>query len=156
MRSPSGSSPGSARGRAPVARTMCGASISSTGAPSRSTDSFAGPFQSAVPLDDGDLVLPQQVTHSGAEASGHVARALDDLFEIESDGLRGEAEGVEVAEQMIDLRGSQQRLSGNAAPVEADPAQMLPLHDAGLHAELSRANRRDVTARSAAENADVE
>ena len=109
-----------------------------------------------MPFDDRDLVLSEQVTHPGAQAARHVPGALDDPFEIERDGVRREAEGVEIAEQVIDLGGPEQGLGRNAAPVEADPAQMFPFHHAGLHAELGRANRGDVTSRSAAENGDVE
>ena len=56
---------------------------------------------------------------------------------------------------VIDLGGAQQRLGGNAAPVQADAAQMLALDDRGLEPELRCADRRDVAARSAADDDDV-
>ena len=57
---------------------------------------------------------------------------------------------------MVDLRAAQQRLGRDAAPVEADAAELVALDDRGLHAELRRADRRDIAARPAAEHDQVE
>ena len=54
-------------------------------------------------------------------------------------------------QQMVDLAGAQQRLGRNAAPVQADAAQMFPLHDGGLHAKLRRPDGRDIAAGTAAQ-----
>src|SRR3546814_10821720 len=56
---------------------------------------------------------------------------------------------------MEDLGRAQQRLGGDAPPVEADAAQILTLDDRGLQAELRRADRRDIAAGARAENNDV-
>ena len=56
---------------------------------------------------------------------------------------------------VIDLRRAQQRLGGDAAPVETNAAQMLALHHGGLEAKLRRANGGDITARPAADDEDV-
>ena len=58
---------------------------------------------------------------------------------------------IEMVQQMIDLRAAQQRLGRNAAPIEADAAELIALDDRGLHAELRRPDRRDIAARPAAE-----
>src|SRR5208283_3551702 len=59
-------------------------------------------------------------------------------------------------EEMIDLRGPQQGLRWDAAPVEADAAQLVALDDRGLHPELRRPDRRDIAAGSATDDNEVE
>src|SRR5205814_2633553 len=55
------------------------------------------------------------------------------------------------------LRGLQQRLRGDAADVEAGAAEPLASLDAGdAHTELRRTDRRDVSARPAANDDDIE
>src|SRR4029077_15601328 len=55
-------------------------------------------------------------------------------------------------QQVIDLRAAKQGLGGNAAPVEADAAQVLALDHDRLHAELGRPDGRDVAARATADD----
>src|SRR6185312_5514383 len=50
----------------------------------------------------------------------------------------------------------QQRLGRDAAPVEADAAEVFALHESGFHAELRRADGGDVAARAAAQHDEVE
>ena len=57
---------------------------------------------------------------------------------------------------MLDLCRSQQGLGRDTAPVQADAAKMFALDDRHLQAELRRPDRRDVTARSRADDDDVE
>src|SRR6266446_4888962 len=59
-------------------------------------------------------------------------------------------------QQVVDLGGAQQRLCRDAAPVEADAAELLTLDDCGLHAELRRPDRGDIAARPTAQHHDVE
>jgi hypothetical protein len=54
--------------------------------------------------------------------------------------------------QVVDLGRAQQRLGRDAAPVEADAAQMLALDQRRLHAELRRADGRDIAAGTAADH----
>ena len=56
---------------------------------------------------------------------------------------------------VIELGGAQQRLGGNAAPVEADAAQVLALDHRGLHAELRRADRRHIAARPGSDHGEI-
>ena len=85
----------------------------------------------------------------------HAARALHDGGRIEADLLGHETVILGVIHVVIDLGGTQQRLGGNAAPVQADAADVLALDDRGLEPELRRPDRRDVTAGSAADDDDV-
>src|SRR4051794_32835796 len=84
------------------------------------------------------------------------ARAGHDLLRIVADLLRREAELVEIVQQMMDLRGAQQRLGRDAAPIEADAAEMLALYEPRLHPELRRPYRRDIAAGSPADHHKVE
>src|SRR6516164_2488109 len=57
---------------------------------------------------------------------------------------------------VIDFRRAQQRLGRDAAPVEADAAEVGFLDDRGLEAELCCADRGDIAAGSGADDDDVE
>ena len=57
---------------------------------------------------------------------------------------------------LIDLGRAQQRLGRDAAPVEADAAQLLALDDRGLQPELRCPDRRDVAAGPGTDHDDVE
>ncbi len=63
---------------------------------------------------------------------------------------------VGVAHQLEDLGGAQQRLGRDAAPVEADAAQMLALDQRHLHAELCGPDGGDIAAGTAADDDQVE
>ena len=57
---------------------------------------------------------------------------------------------------VIDLGRAQQRLGRDAAPVQADAAEMIALDDGGLEAELRRADRGDIAAGTGADDEKVE
>src|SRR5260370_26240030 len=57
---------------------------------------------------------------------------------------------------MKNLRRAQQRLGRNAAPVQADAAEIGFLDNRGLEAELRRADRGDIAAGAGADDDDVE
>ena len=147
---------GSARARAPVARMMCwrrqrGDRL----AVLRRPRAVPCPASLAGAVEHRDLVLLQQMRDAGGELLGDRARALHDLVEVEADVVGGEAEFVEMMQQMIDLGGAQQRLGRDAAPVEADAAEMLALDHGDLHSELRGADRRDIAAGAAADDDQV-
>src|SRR3546814_16448783 len=56
---------------------------------------------------------------------------------------------------MIDFGRAQQRLGRDAAPVEANAAEILALDDRRLEPELRRTDGRDIAARSRAEADEV-
>src|SRR5690349_17101897 len=95
-------------------------------------------------VEHGDLVLLHQAADAGGKLARDLARALDDLGDVEFRILDREAVLVEMLEQLPDLRGAQQRLRRNTAPVEADAAEMLALDDGGLERELRGTDRRDI------------
>src|SRR5438309_5713388 len=55
-----------------------------------------------------------------------------------------------VLHQVGDVGAMEQRFAGNAADVDADPAELVPLHHRRIEAELRGADRADVATRSAA------
>ena len=135
---------------------MCLAASSATGLPSLVTDSLPWPGQLAVAVEHRDLVLLHQVLHAARELPGDAAAALDHLGEVEADVVGGEAIGIQRVQQVVDLARAQQRLGRDAAPVEADAAEVLALHQRGLHAELGGADRGDIAAGAAADHDEVE
>ena len=117
---------------------------------------FADPGDGRLAPDDIDLVLLQQKGDAAIELGRDPARPLHDRRRIKGHlALDLEAIGLGMLGVVIDLRRAQQRLGGDAAPVEADAAQMLALHHGCLEAKLGRANGGDITARPAADDEDV-
>ncbi len=147
--------PGIWRGRAPVARMMLLAVSVATGLPSLVTSSLPGARELGETVEHRDLVLLHQMRDAGGELLGDGARALHDLLQVELDIVRREAELAHVVEQMVDLGGAQQRLGRDAAPVEADAAEMLGLDDRDLHFQLRGADCRDIAARAATDDHQV-
>jgi hypothetical protein len=131
MSFPSASMPGSSRGRA-LAREL------------------------RLPVEHRHLVLLEQETDPRGQLLGDATGALDHLLQVKTDVVRTEAELVEVMQQVRDFGTAQQRLGRDAAPVEADAAQMLALDDHGLHAELRGADRGDIAAGAAADDHEIE
>src|SRR5271169_3777898 len=57
---------------------------------------------------------------------------------------------------MPNLGTAQQRLGRDTAPIEADAAEMLAFDECGFEPELGGADRRDIAARPAAQNHQIE
>ena len=117
---------------------------------------LAGAGELPVPVEDRNLVLLHQVLDPARKLARHLPAALDHFLEVEADIVGREAVLVERVQQMINLARAQQRLGRDAAPVEADAAQILPLHQRGLHAELAGADRRDIATGPAAHHDKIE
>src|SRR3546814_20167295 len=103
-------------------------------------------------VEHGHLVLLQEMADTAVELIRDVAAALHHLAEVEGCPLDREPEQLGVLDVVIDLGGAQQRLRRNAAPIEADAAEMLRFDHRRLHAELSGADRCDIAAGSTAED----
>jgi hypothetical protein len=74
---------------------------------------------------------------------------------IKANLIRRQAVVLGVFHVVVDFGRAQQRLGRDAAPVEADAAEMLALDNGGLHAELGGADGGDIAARSATDDDDV-
>src|SRR5690606_24993486 len=111
----------------------------------------------AAAVVDADLVLLHEPRDTARQAVRDASRARDDALHVELPARVVEAEVLRlIAQHVRDLGAAQQRLGRDAAPVEADAAQVLALDDRGREAELGGADRRDVAARAAADDEDVE
>ena len=112
--------------------------------------------QPASTLHVLDIVLPQQHPDARGESPDHAAAAVDRLAEVVLEVVDGEAELLGPVEQAEHLRVLEQRLAGNAAPVEADAAELRLLHQRRPQAELARAYGRHVASGAAADYRHVE
>jgi hypothetical protein len=92
---------------------------------------------------------------AAVEPARDAPRALHHRAHVEADPLRGEAVIARMLHVVVDLRRAQQRLRRDAAPVEADAPEMLPVHDRGLEPELGRPDRGHVAAGTRADDEDV-
>ena len=111
-----------------------------------------GVGKDGVTLDHVDLVLLHQETHALGLAAHDVAAALDGGAEVDPQVVEGEAVVGGFVERLQHLGIVDQRLGGDAAPVEADAAQALALDDGRLQPQLRRPNRGHIAARPAADH----
>ena len=105
-----------------------------------------------------DLVLLEQKGDALGQAVDHLVLAAQHLLEVERDG--GDLDPVigEMRRGLDEFFGTlQQRLRRDTADIEAGTAEHAALVDAGdLHAELRRADRRDIAARPGADDDQIE
>ena len=116
---------------------------------------LAGRGDGALAHVHRDLVLLHQVRDALVQLLGDRAAAGDDLGEVGLHLARDQPEAVGMAHMVQHLARAEQRLGRDAAPVEADPAQNLPLDDRGLEAQLRCADRGDIAAGPGAEDDEV-
>ena len=105
--------------------------------------------------DHGDLVLLHQMADARGELLGHPARAFHDGIQIVGDIVGAEAEFLGPVHQVEHFGGAQHRLGRDAAPVEADAAQILALDNHDLEAQLRGADRCDISPRPRADHDQV-
>ena len=111
---------------------------------------FAG--EAAVAGEHGHAVLLHQTRHALVELGGHRARARHHRGQVGGRRRHLDAVGGRVPHQPQHVGRAQQRLGRDAAPVQADAAQLRLLHQRGLHAELRGADGGHVAARPAADH----
>src|SRR5206468_8926434 len=90
--------------------------------------------------------------HAAADA----AAALDRFGVVPLEAAQADPDLGGAAEERDDLRVPQQRLGGDAAPVQAHAAGPVVLHDADGETELGAADRGDVAAGAGPDDRDVE
>ena len=101
-----------------------------------------------------DAILLEEVGHAVGQGLHDLVLALHHFLEIEPQVAdQNPMPGKTRACQRVQLAGIEQRLAGDAADVEAGPAQGLALVDRDdFHAELGRTNRRHVATRSGSDH----
>jgi len=102
-----------------------------------------------------DLVLLHQVRDALVELFGDPARTLHHRLDIRADLFGHKAIGTGVLHIVINFRRAQQRLGRDAAPVEADAAQILTLDNRGLEPKLRGTDRGNIATGAGAEDDDV-
>ena len=114
-----------------------------------------GRFEDARALYDGHVVLLEQVAYAVGEPLHDRAAAVHGVAEVVLEVIEADAVLFGVAEGVEHLGVLQQRLAGDAAPVQANAAQLSVFHHSRAHTELARANGGDVTARPRTQNQHV-
>ena len=117
---------------------------------------LAGRIDRGLAPDHRDLVLLHQEADAVIEAFRDAARARHHGLRIERDFLGGKPVILGVLHVVVDFGRAQQRLGRDAAPVQADAAEIGFFDDRGLEAELGGADRGDVAAGAGADDDDVE
>ena len=117
---------------------------------------LAGRGQGGLAHDDGDLVFLEQVADAACQLLGHATRALDHGIEVIAGLFDRKPEFLGAVHEVEHLGRAQQRLGRDAAPVEADAAEILALDDRGFEAQLRRTDRRDITAGARADDDEIE
>ena len=115
---------------------------------------FAG--QPGLAHDGCDLVLLEQMPDTARQLLGHPARTIDDLVQVIADPFGAETEILGAFHQVKDLGAAQQGLGRDAAPVQADAAQMLAFDTGHLQPQLRAPDRRDIAARPRTDHHHVE
>ncbi len=113
-------------------------------------------LQLRVALDDLDLVLLHQETDALIQLLGHTPRPGDDGLEVKAHLVGAQAVVLQVAQALVLLARLQQRLGGDAAPVQADAAEVLALDDGDLLAQLAGPDRGHIAARSRTDDDEIE
>jgi len=107
---------------------------------------LAGRIDRGIAPDDRDLVLLHQKTDAVVEALGDAARALHHGFGVERHFFGRQSVVLGMLHVVVNLGRAQQRLGRDAAPVQADAAEIGFLDNRGLVAKLRRADRGDIAA----------
>ena len=106
--------------------------------------------------EDGDLVLLHQMADAARKLFGHPARPGDDGGQVIADPVGLQPEFLGPVHQVEHLGRAQHRLGRNAAPVQADTAQVLALDDGNLLAQLRRPDGGNIAARAGPDHDHVE
>ena len=107
------------------------------------------------PHEDRDLVLLHQMANATRKLLCHPTRAGHDSIQIVGDALHRQAKLLGAVHQMEHFGRAQQGLGRDAAPVQADAAQILALDDRHLLAELRGTNGRHIAARPRANHHNI-
>ena len=102
-----------------------------------------------------DTILLEQHPDASGQAPDHAAAAVDRLAKVVLQIVDGDAELLRPLEQVEDLRVLEKGLAGNAAPVEADAAELVLLDQRRSQAELARAYGRHVAPGAASDDRHV-
>src|SRR5262249_9082877 len=116
---------------------------------------FTGRIGPGLTPDHGDLVLLHEKADAVVESFGDGARALYDSGGIVGDVTRRQSVILGVLQIVQNLSRAQQRFGRDAAPVEANAAEIFTLNDGGLESKLCGPDRGDVASGSRTDDDNV-
>src|SRR5439155_7930502 len=108
------------------------------------------------PLHDLHAAAVEQDLHAARELLHHLVLALDQHRPVDARLAYLDAELLGPADLLEEVGGHDPRLGGDAAPVEARAAQLVPLDHRGLETELGGADGGDVAPGPGADDDQVE
>jgi len=109
----------------------------------------------AIAHDDVDLVLLHQELHPLGHAVGNATGTVDHATEIDLGLGHLDAVILGVLDVFEHVGALEQRLGGDASPIQADAAQGFTFDDGGLQTELGGADGGYITTGAAAEYHDI-
>jgi hypothetical protein len=114
-----------------------------------------GRDQAAGSFDERHVAALHQALQTLVEAADHAIAVRVDLGHVDAIERRAHAEGVALLRRVSDLRRVQEGLGGDAAAMQAGPAELVLVDEHDGHAELRRAQRTGVAAASTTEDHEV-
>ena len=115
-----------------------------------------GGFESRRALDHGDPVGAHQAGHAGHQLFHHLGLPLLHGGEVHGDRPHGDAVGRGlVGDGVVQVHGVDQGLGGDAARVQAGPAQGLLFNQSDVRAQLGRPDGGHIAARPSADNGNL-
>ena len=120
------------------------------------TVTLPGASIAASPQMTDTLFLFHQEPDAVVEPFGDGARTRDDGLRVVADVVGLQPIVLGVLHVVEDFRRAQQRLGRDAAPVQADTAEIVALDDGRLETELRRADGGDIAAGAGADDQNVE
>ena len=116
----------------------------------------ARPRQLSAPGHEADLVLPEEELDALRHPLGDLTAAPEGRRVVGAEVVEAHPEVGGPLEELEDLGVPEQRLGGDAPPVQADAPRPVLLDHGRLQPELRRANGRHVAAGARAHDDDVE
>ena len=110
------------------------------------------PADSRLSFDKSNVIFIKQLLDLAPVTAHRTLLVILHFCEIEGDKIGRDTEFIPVLHHGKNVGRVQQRLGGNAAPVDADAAQLVLIHHGHLHAEGCAFDGRRVAARPCSDN----
>ena len=110
------------------------------------------PADSRLSFDKSNVIFIKQLLDLAAVTAHRTLLVILHFREIEGDKISRDTEFIPVLHHGKNVGRMKQRLGGNAAPVDADAAQLVLIHHGHLHAEGRAFDGRRVATRSCPDN----
>ena len=112
-------------------------------------------LKEATPVNCFTPLAVEQLLDAALKLADDLVLVPDHHGVIHRRALDGDAEGLGVLDPGERIGGGNERLGGNATPVQARAAQLFLLHNGDRGAQLGGANRGGITAGAGANDYDI-